>query len=540
MPRMRLWSGTRRCVRSRPAAFSVGPAAIFLLSFSFFLSSGLSPAAAPNEPGEQVRAAAQGTGSWRTAMPAPTKRTEVTAAAVAGKLYLLGGFSAPKLSNVLDLAITDLVEQYDTVTDQWSTVAPMPAKLHHAGAVAVGERLYVVGGFTKSLLSVWHPVASLYVYHPASDTWVEGPPMPTARGALAVAEMDGQIVAVGGHGESDNTGAVELYDPVQEKWETLPSLPTARDHLAAAVWNGQLYAIGGRLNRDYGKNLSTVEMYDRKAGKWVKAADLPTARSGITAAAIDGAIYVLGGESPAGTFATNEAYFPKTGRWSSMAPMPTSRHGLGSAVVGGELFVVAGGPKPGGSFSNVNEVFRPPAHNHASVQPTFAARITDPPLSGRRTRASQQHVGSVMAMLATFEEAQVLPPENSSQANQIIKALIQFQSAFLKSRHPAIRDFFAAAQQAKYGPDAKDILTSFERTGWTSAAMEGLADYQLQNRAWDDGALADALREYNVTRQDYELLVGLFQRAKVQLEARGENVHEVYAARRRAMPGASF
>jgi N-acetylneuraminic acid mutarotase len=458
---------------------------------------------------------------------------------VAGKLYVMGGFSAPNLGNVMDLAITNVVEEYDTVADRWRVMAPMPAKLHHAGAVAIGERLYVVGGFAKSLLSVWDPVASLYIYHPASDSWVEGPPMPTARGALAVAELEGRIVAVGGYSDSSNSDAVELYDPVRQTWEALPSLPTARDHLAVVVWNGQVYAIGGRLDRDYGRNLATVEVYDHRAAKWAKTADLPTARSGITAAVIDDAIYVLGGESPAGTFAVNEAYHPRTGRWSTMAPMPTSRHGLGSAVVARELFVVAGGPKPGGSFSNVNEVFRPPTKEHARL-PVSDQPITDKRVPEGKSRASSQHVGSVMAMLATFDEAQVLPPENSAQANQIIKALIQYQSAFLKSPHPAVRSFFVAAQQAKFGPDAEAVLTTFQRTGWTSAVMEALAEYGTQDRAWEDGGLAEGLREYNVMRQDFELLVDLFRRARTQLHARGADVHQVYAARRRDMPGGGF
>lgn len=540
MPRMRLRSRILRCIVS--AASSYNAAVVVLLSLPFFLifSTVLSPLSKSNPPSGSAWAATPDAGSWRTAAPAPTKRTEVTAAAVAGKLYLMGGFSAPSLGNVLDLAITDLVEEYDTVADRWRSLSPMPAKLHHAGAVTIGERIYVVGGFTKAFLSVWHPVETLYIYHPASDTWVEGPPMPTARGALAVAELDGRIVAVGGYADSSNTGAVELYDPVQGKWDTLPSLPTARDHLAVAVWNGWVYAIGGRLDRDYGHNLATVEVYDTQTGRWVKAADLPTPRSGITAAVIGDAIYVLGGESPEGTFAANEAYSPKTGRWSAMAPMPTSRHGLGSAVIGEELFVVAGGPKPGGSFSNINEVFKPPIKAHAALFSPAAQRIIDAPSPDHRTRAKAQHVGSVMAMLATFDEAHVLPPENSTQANQVIKALIQFQSAFLKSRHPAVRDFFVSAVQVKFGPDAGTIMADFQETGWTSALMEALVDYGAQERAWQNGALVEGLREYNVTRADFDLLVELFQRAKQQLQARGEDLHHIYAARRRDMPGAAF
>lgn len=39
--------------------------------------------------------------------------------------------------------------------------------------------------------------------------------------------------------------------------------------------------------------------------------------------------------------------------------MPTARHGLGVAVIGQSIYVLAGGPKPGASYSSVNEVFTP-------------------------------------------------------------------------------------------------------------------------------------------------------------------------------------
>ena len=116
-------------------------------------------------------AAVSDSGSWSRAACAPTARTEVTAATVSGKVYVVGGFSAPNLANILDLTITDKVEEYDPSTDRWQTRGALPAKLHHAAAVALGERLYVIGGFTKSLPSIWQPVNSLYVYQQKTDPW---------------------------------------------------------------------------------------------------------------------------------------------------------------------------------------------------------------------------------------------------------------------------------------------------------------------------------------------------------------------------------
>ncbi|HJP17905.1 MAG TPA: kelch repeat-containing protein [Nitrospinota bacterium] len=134
-------------------------------------------------------------------------------------------------------------------------------------------------------------------------------------------------------------------------------MPTARDHLAVAVAGDTIFAVGGRLKSSYAKNLDTNETYDIKKDKWIKKPPLPTPRSGIAAATLRGKIFVFGGEAPKGTFNLNEAYDPRTEQWTTMTSMPTSRHGLGATVIGDSIYVIGGGPKPGGSYSNINEVF---------------------------------------------------------------------------------------------------------------------------------------------------------------------------------------
>src|SRR5918997_6775776 len=160
---------------------------IFLFSFLIML-----PAA-----GEETSV---GLGMWKPMAPAPTTRTEVSAAAVGGTIYVIGGFQEPSLGNLKDLAISRQVEAYDPSADRWSTKASLPIGLHHTGIGVVENKLYIIGGFTKSFLSVWEPTAGVYQYDPQSDSWTERAPMPTMRGALAVAEVSGKLLAIGGGG----------------------------------------------------------------------------------------------------------------------------------------------------------------------------------------------------------------------------------------------------------------------------------------------------------------------------------------------------
>jgi N-acetylneuraminic acid mutarotase len=158
-----------------------------------------------------VALASSNKGTWMTAAPTPTKRTEVVAAAVKGQIYVVGGFSEPSLGNLLNFAISAVVEVYDPTTDTWSTKASLPIGLHHAGAAVVDDKLYVIGGFTKAMLPVWHPLGTVYAYDPSKDSWAELAPLPTARGALAVAELGGKLYAISGYNGEKNPEVVEVY-----------------------------------------------------------------------------------------------------------------------------------------------------------------------------------------------------------------------------------------------------------------------------------------------------------------------------------------
>ncbi|SEF71631.1 Kelch repeat-containing protein [Nitrosomonas ureae] len=307
-----------------------------------------------------VHAQSADPGIWHNAAPTLEKRTEIAAAALDGKIYVVGGFSQPSLSNVLDFAVSRMVEVYDPATDTWTETTPLPEGRHHAGIAALNGHLYVIGGFTKGGLSVWRAVATLYQFNPVNQTWRELKSMPTARGALGVAVHQGRLYAVGGYDGDNNSAAVEVFDPQTNVWTSAAPMPTARDHLAVVTASDKIYAIGGRPDLNYRKNMDVVEAYDFVTNQWHARAKLPTARSGIAAGVIDGRIYVVGGESGEGTFNTHEMYLPKEDRWVMMMPMPTARHGLGAAVVNDRLHVISGGLTPGASFSQVHEVFTPP------------------------------------------------------------------------------------------------------------------------------------------------------------------------------------
>lgn len=146
-------------------------------------------------------------------------------------------------------------------------------------------------------------------------------------------------------------------------------------------------------------------------------------------------------------------------------------------------------------------------------------------------------VGASMAVLAMLQDAEVLPPEDTPEANHVIKVVIQFQSVFMKSGDPAVLSFLSQALTTKAGSGTDETLSRFRSTGWTSDVLESLGE-QWDAMAIDQRErLGPGFRQFNVSLADFGLLKDLVAKARTALEQRGQNMHQVFAQRRREMPG---
>ena len=142
-----------------------------------------------------------------------------------------------------------------------------------------------------------------------------------------------------------------------------------------------------------------------------------------------------------------------------------------------------------------------------------------------------------MAVLAMLQDADVLPPEGTPEANRVIKAVIQFQSVFLKSRDPAVQAFLSQALAAQGNSDAYGAASRFRSAGWTSDVLEALGEQWGATAIDQRERLVPGFRQFNISLADFDSLMELVEKARVGLEQRGQNMHQVFAQRRREMPG---
>lgn len=284
----------------------------------------------------------------RKASTPPSARHENGFVAVGERLYLIGG----RGERPLDI--------FDPATGRWSQGAEPPFEIHHMQAIAYDEKLYVLGAMTGGFPEE-PPLANILIYDPASDAWSEGPEIPAdrRRGGSGVVLHEGLIYLVGGNTRGHMSGYVpwvDVFDPETGRWTQLPDAPHSRDHFHAAVIDGHLYAAGGRTSsHDTGESMSLtvgpVDVYDIENQRWrTLAAPIPTQRAGTATVALNGLLVVLGGESTSQVEAHSEveAYNPETEKWRSLPPLPVGRHGTQATLFDGELHIVAGSENRGG------------------------------------------------------------------------------------------------------------------------------------------------------------------------------------------------
>jgi N-acetylneuraminic acid mutarotase len=208
-------------------------------------------------------------GVWSAAPSLPVAVQEVSVTALNGQVYVVGGSNSQSRVNtvyVLDPA---------AAAPAWTTRNPYPGTARdHIGIASMGNFLYLVGGVAQ-----WPSpsVATVQRYDSTTDSWTAVAPLPVARGAMAVAALNGRIYAAGGLVDGAAVSDFTVYDPATDTWQTLPAMPTPRDHAVGIALNGKFYVTGGRT-LDGCSPLTTVEVYDPATDDWSAAAPMQHAR----------------------------------------------------------------------------------------------------------------------------------------------------------------------------------------------------------------------------------------------------------------------
>lgn len=290
---------------------------------------------------------------WRARAPLPTPRAGLRAVALGGKIYVLGGvpgkpsLTAPQL---------DLVEIYEPAANSWTGHAAMPILRGTGGAAVVGAKVYVIDGAD----------GAVHEFDPKTMRWTaKSARMPTVRTIFATAVANGKIYTMGGLARDPergyrNSNAVEAYDPATDTWAAVAKMRVPRHALAAVTWKDTIFTIGGDADAPAGgPNIRTniVEAYDLASNTWRRRASSPLALHYHPAALAQGRIYAFDGD-----VAAVISYDPQRDAWTRVASKPHVRWAEAAAEANGRIYLFGGWDNP--NFDAVleyNEEYDPAA-----------------------------------------------------------------------------------------------------------------------------------------------------------------------------------
>ncbi|CAK8673497.1 unnamed protein product [Clavelina lepadiformis] len=245
----------------------------------------------------------------------PRRSTGCSASVVVvGGCDRIGGYNMP------------YVEAFDPVTNQWSSLAKLPAFTKSEYAIASFRNSIIVSGGRIHSRDVW-----LYQSH--IDNWVKIAPLCKGRWRHRMITLGGHVYVVGGYDGKNKLTSVEKYDSFSNSWGEVSSILFPVTLCALATCHGKLYVIG----TDDVNTLCKLQVYNPDTDQWMSKAAMPSPQRYISAATLNGKIYVIGGADK-----TVYSYDPLNDSWDTTLVDCDSLESCGMTVCGGKLYITGG------------------------------------------------------------------------------------------------------------------------------------------------------------------------------------------------------
>ncbi|KAF2789929.1 galactose oxidase [Melanomma pulvis-pyrius CBS 109.77] len=200
--------------------------------------------------------------SWTSlpAMPDAEARGSAGVGVYGGKVILAGGLRSLELVPGGLQDTVDTVSIFDTVTKKWLEVPEAAKKIpegrDHAGAAAVGSKMYILGGRNMGQENVKDTVFILDLKNLERGWKTSKAKMPTPRGGCATGVIGTKVYIFGGEGNTQAASGVfnetEAYDTVRDRWEQFAPMRIPRHGTYAVGVRNSVYIPGGGIAQSSG------------------------------------------------------------------------------------------------------------------------------------------------------------------------------------------------------------------------------------------------------------------------------------------------
>jgi N-acetylneuraminic acid mutarotase len=226
-----------------------------------------------------------GSGHLREAGSLTGPLHDAAAAVLGGNVLVFGGGTATSTDAVQALPLSGGSVAAGT---QAEAVGQLPTVRSDLSAVALGGRAYVLGGYDGS-----KPIDSVLATADGRR-FTQVATLPAPARYLAVAALGGKIYAFGGEDAAGNASdAIREVNVKAGTARVVGHLPHALSHASAVVLGGRIYLLGGESGP--GTASDAIWRFDPAGGRVAPAGRLPLAVAGAAAATVGGTGYLIGG-----------------------------------------------------------------------------------------------------------------------------------------------------------------------------------------------------------------------------------------------------
>ena len=269
--------------------------------------------------------------SATTLSPFPGLYSGMSTSIVSGQLYVVGGYiNGP----------TSFTYVYDHMLDTWEHRSSWSCSLGAgnciagSAAVTIGQKIYLIGGS-----NFWGFTGELRVYDTGSDTWTQMAPLPKPAAPVGAGIFDNQIYVVARTSSLESITELFQYNLSSDSWIELGVTPFQAGGGTGVAFGGRLYVFGAE---DHLLRPNGVHIYDPSTGLWSTGSSMPTSRLFAAAAVANGKIVIAGGSGNTGFLDSVEVYDPLNDTWTSWQSLTSGRASPGLAVIGGRIYAIGG------------------------------------------------------------------------------------------------------------------------------------------------------------------------------------------------------
>lgn len=280
-----------------PAGAKAGEHDEAWVSASFLYDATLGASLTRLGPGGSWATTAQLGDAWTERTDAPSGAIQHAFVYGGEAFYRIGGTgaamdNAPNLSGPPVRPWYSATLRYDPVADTWVTRTGMISGALYIDGATIDGKIYIAGGLKPV---PYGPLGNglgdpnvhelLQIYDPSSDTWSLGAPMPEPRFGYAAVALGGKLYVLGGAFSTyspEYTNSVLVYDPATNSWSSVAPMMEPRVLHHAGVIGGKIYVVGGLEEDVFGYFMlggagfmTSAEVYDPATNSWSAVTDAP-------------------------------------------------------------------------------------------------------------------------------------------------------------------------------------------------------------------------------------------------------------------------